>query len=246
MKEENELVSMNTTKYPIGKIILSIFISILLLGNMYFMWWIYKLEKPKPGTCGNSSFKWNEGCTSILEIQKDNTLPSPKGQKLNLLNFLNSPGAGNSIFKKCWYRFRYVNVLTGGYSDFSDWTDGPVESGGCNMPCIDGKCAFATGPQSCSFNQPTIGIASDDAKFSPQIPRSDGSFVYMNLHRYTTINDDIPSDAVTDEIVGVLIAPFGFKNNKGWWSWIDVLNNPCKLASSGCKQPNTCKGSVCP
>ncbi len=213
----------------------------------YLLWWTYHLPKPTPGTgCQNRGWKWDSQCRFINEIAYDPSLSSPKGTSPYLIRFQNSPGAGPAIFAGCWYRFRYVNVLTGGYSEFSDWSNLPVLAGGCQAPC-DPKigCTFAQGISSCVFNQPTIGVNTKEAKYSPQTAVGN-TYVYINLHRYVNTGNPTsttppPNDA-TDEIIGVMLAPASVGGEK-YFSLIDVLNNPCK---EGCNPPNVCNGGQCP
>ena len=49
----------------------------------------------------------------------DGSLKSPAHLRPALTDFRHSGGSGPSVFLPCWYRFRYVDVKTGGYSDFS-------------------------------------------------------------------------------------------------------------------------------
>ena len=218
----------------------------------YLIYWTYKLPQPTPGTgCASSKtlgWKWNDKCTYIQELEPDTTLQSPKSISPYLVKFQLSQGAGPSIFVGCWYRFRYVNVLTGGYSDFSDWTKGAVYSGNCKLPCDpaqNGSCPFPQGLASCTFNQPTIGVNKKDSQYSPQTQDpSAKTFVYLNLHRYVNTNDPFssipPNDNVQDEIVGTLLSSVT-SNGQSYWSLIDVLQNPCK---NGCNAPGVCSGGA--
>ena len=211
---------------------------LLLLGSCIALGiWIYLLPEPKPGNCGNSTWLWDKSCLYIQETKPDKSLVPPKGVKPFLIRFGKSVGAGPPLFVPIWYRFRYVNVLTGGYSDFSDWTSTPVMSGACCLPC-DGSCPFEIGINSCTFNQPVIGVKKSDAKYAPTTPTTSGGFIYMNLHRYVgTVGEEKPPENPKDEIIGCLLAPSG-----SYFTFVDVLNNPCK---HGCPLPDLCSSKPC-
>lgn len=204
----------------------------------YGIWWAYTLQKPLPGGgCGKSGWLWNESCLYINEVKPDPALVSPKGLSPVLIGFTKAAGAGPPIFLPMWYRFRYVNVLTGGYSEFSDWTKSPVMSGACCLPC-DGVCPFATGSTTCTYNQPVIGIDKTKIKYNPQVQQEKGEFIYMNLHRYVgKIGDKTPPTDAKDEIVGMMIMP-----RRKYYAYIDVLDNPCK---KGCQVPDLCSSNPC-
>jgi len=225
---------------------------VLLMGVLgYGGWWTYKLEKPTPGNkCSGNGWKWDTTCSYIQEIKPDPSLKSPQSPPY-LINFTKSEGAGPPIFLPMWYRYRYVNVLTGGYSSFSPWTTSPVMSGECVLPCVaDGtpvspintpsvECPFPTGPSSCVFNQPVIGVPKTKIDYSPVTVNPDGGFIYMNLHRYVgRVGDTKPPDNPKDEIVGVILMPREGK----YYVYIDVLNNPCK---KGCPLPDLCSSKPC-
>lgn len=203
------------------------------------------MQQPTPGrNCKKSSdWLWDDSCLYITETGPDNSLESPAELFPVLTGFQNSSGAGPSIFLPCWYRFRYVNVKTGGYSDFSAWTQSPVMSGNCCLPCPNGPgyCSnISQGYSSCSFNQPTIGVAQSVVQYNPSEQQPDGSFIYMNLHRYVgSSSSDMtpPADDVNDEIVGYLL-PTVYVGNTQYYSWIDVMYNPCE---KGCSMPSLCQ-----
>jgi hypothetical protein len=209
-----------------------------------FAVWVGKMPEPKLGRdCLDSDWLWDSSCMYITETGPDNFLESPKDLSPVLVGFQNSSGAGPSIFLPCWYRFRYVNVKTGGYSDFSEWSKAPVMSGSCCLPCPKGvgQCpsGISVGYNSCTFNQPTIGIAQTDVHYDPTQVQSDGSFIYMNLHRYVGSSPsdmDPPPIDVQDEIVGYLL-PTVFLDGVQYYSWIDMYN-PCK---NGCTTPTWCE-----
>ena len=203
------------------------------------MWWTYTLPKPSPGSgcTNNTSWVWDESCLFIKEVKLDPSLASPKGIAPVLVGFTKSAGAGPPLFLPMWYRFRYVNVLTGGYSEYSDWTKSSVMSGSCCLPC-DGVCPFSVGDVTCTYNQPVIGINRTNIKYSPKLAQKNGEFIYMNLHRYVgKVGDDKPPDNAKDEIVGMMIMPKG-----KYFACIDVLNNPCK---KGCQVPDLCSSNPC-
>ena len=225
-----------------GLVVIAIVITLLIIFSL----WVERLKKPSPGRdCHDTSdWLWDDTCTYIQEKSYDPSLKSPEKLYPVLTGFVNSTGAGNSIFLPCWYRFRYVNVKTGSYSDFSDWSQSPVMSGSCCLPCPGGpgNCPSTVkqGYYSCPSNQPTIGIEKSLVQYSPTEMQKDGSFIFLNLHRY--VGSD-PSDAnpppknVKDEIIGYLL-PTTFVGNTSYYSWVDVLSNPCK---EGCKTPSWCR-----
>lgn len=216
-----------------------IFLGVILLSVGLI--WVMKLPKPSSHRdCRRGSdWVWNSSCLYLNEKFHDPSLKSPKDLSPVLVNFRYSEGSGPSFFRPCWYRFRYVNVKTGGYSDFSSWTKSPVISGGKDLPCPDGKCHFKEGKPSCTFNQPVIGIAEDQVEYSPTQQTSDQSFIYMNLHRYvgdSPTDSEPPPDDVNDEIIGFLLPP-QFVGGKKYYTWTDALSNPCK---TGCPFPKWC------
>lgn len=215
-----------------------------------FAYWVVTMNKPSPGVdcTEKSDWVWDSSCLYFQEKFRDSTLQSPQNLNLVLTGFKFASGGGPSIYLPMWYRFRYVNVLTGGYSDFSDWTQTPVISGSCCLPCIDGvgQCSsqVQSGYASCQANQPTIGIETDKAQYSPSTPISGGGFIYMNLHRYTgtdPTDNTPPPKNVTDEIVGFL-KPGGYVNGKQYYDWTDVLFNPCQ--EKKCQTPTWCQSST--
>ena len=175
-------------------------------------------------------------CNYIEEIFQDPSLTSPKGLRLSLLAFSQTPGAGNPVSLPMWYRFRYVNTNTGGYSDFSDWTQSYIQAGAIKLPCVAGfgncnKKYVQQGTKSCKFNQPTVGIEKGKLQYNPTTLRKDGSYIYINVHRYvspsTNDTDPPPSGECTgDEIIGTLLLPLT-QDSASYMTFIDAANNPC-------------------
>lgn len=238
------------------QIFLLCIVAIAIILILYFIWWVRNLPKPTPGkTCHNTDWSWNNSCLYFDEKTYDPTLKSPADIKPYLIGFSNSSGAGNPLYLPMWYRFRYVNVVTGGYSDFSQWTSSPVISGGCCLPCPEGvgKCSFSQGSSTCSYNSPIIGIAQSESAYNPYSPQPDGSFIYINVHRYVGKSyTDItpPSSDVEDEIVGYMI-PGNIYGGVSYYGLKDVLYNPCTSGNiyyvGNCSVPTWCSGkdNVC-
>jgi hypothetical protein len=237
-----------------GVIVSLVAIAIIIVLLSIFAFKVYYMKAPTPGRdCrATSDWLWSDNCLYIQELQPDYTLSSPTNLRPYLIDFTYSPSSGNSFFLPVWYRFRYVNVLTGGYSDFSNWTQTPVISGGCCLPCVGGpgNCGdMKTGYSSCSFNRPTIGISSKDSQYNPtQYQESTGTYIYLNLHRYvgTSYNQSsMPPDNAVDEIIGTL-QPGQYINGVQYYSAYDVYNNPCKegcITPSWCTTPGSCTGT---
>jgi len=233
------------------QILLLILIGSAILLLLYFIWWVKKLSKPTPGrSCHNTGWVWNDSCLYFDEKQYDPTLSSPSDLQPYLIGFSSSPSVGNPLYLPMWYRFRYVNVVTGGYSDFSKWTSSPVISGSCCLPCPGGagKCSFTQGPTTCSYNYPVIGISESDSSYKPYTPQPDGSFIYINVHRYvgkSYTDNTPPSDNVEDEIVGYM-TPGKQYGGVNYYSLNDVLYNPCSEGNAysvgTCPKPTWCSG----
>lgn len=224
-------------------IVLSVSLVVIIIIIGIFLWEKFKKKRVGVDCHKKSSWKWNKTCLFIEERFKDNTLKSPLNIKPVLTSFKYARGGGNSIFLPCWYRIRYVNVLTGGYSDFSDWTESPIMSGSCCLPCPDGVgiCSsdVETGYESCGANQPSIGISSKESSYDPETSVG-GKQIFINLHRYVAKSPhdfNKPDNDVTDQIVGTL-QPGSYIDGVRYYEWTDVLFNPC---SQGCSIPNWCK-----
>lgn len=235
---------------PLQLLLFLVLIGLILL-LCYFIWWTKNLAKPKPGKdCTKSGLAWNDSCSYMNEISYDPSISSPKGLSPYIISFSYSGSAGKPLYLPMWYRFRYVDGNTGGYSDFSEWTKSPVISGSCCMPCPGGvgSCGTAVpqGGSTCSFNRPVIGISVDDSLYTPFIPQN-GKSIYINVHRYTgkTYSDITPpADTAEDEIIGFMISGFYYEG-VNYYGVVDVLNNPC-TASTTCEKPSWCtKQSLC-
>lgn len=237
---------------PIQILFLIILISTIIL-LIYFIWWTKNLAKPKPGRdCMSSGWAWNESCLFFNETTYDPSLNSPKDLRPYIIGFSYSSSAGNSLYLPMWYRFRYVNVKTGGYSDFSKWSSSPVISGSCCMPCPDGvsicESQVPQGSKTCTYNRPSIGISQEDSAYNPNVMQTDGSFIYINVHRYVgKSSNDLtpPADNVTDEIVGYMSSGY-YYGGINYYGLADFLNNPCNPGSSTsgtCQKPTWCSTS---
>ncbi len=224
----------------IGLVLL--FLAIILL--LIFGYWVYQLKPPKPGTdCKKrSDWVWADNCLHFKEKFFDSSLKSPKNIKPYLVNFTYARGGGSPLYLPMWYRFRYVDTKTGGYSEFSDWTKTPIISGSCCLPCPKGmgNCP-TTGYETCSFNQPTIGVSSKDSQYSPTRPQPNLHFIYINLHRYvgkTPTETEQPPKNVQDKIIGFL-SPGNSIDGVQYYTWTDVLSNPCTGVQ--CSVPSWCQ-----
>ena len=216
-----------------------IFILIIGLGIL-----VYLTGKPRTGRdcLKTTDWLWNKNCLYFQEKFPDPSLKSPKDIKPYLVDFQFGEGGGPPIYLPMWYRIRYVNVNTGGYSDFSEWTTTPVIAGSCCLPCIEGPGQCKTqGYETCVFNQPTIGISFKDSEYSPMDPTKKGDYVYINLHRYvgTSANDNTPPPKnAKDEIVGYL-KPGESYGGEQYYTWTDIMFNPCE--KQGCSFPSWCQ-----
>ena len=220
--------------------VIIIFIFLLLIAAVIISVWYY-IEKRKPIDCRASGWVWSENCTHFEEKFPDSKLKDPSNLKLYLVAFSQVDGAGPPVCLPMWYCFRYVNVKTGGYSPFSQWTTGPVRAGGFNLPCLDGKCGdkVLQGKKSCVSNQPTIGVP--DLQYDP-LKLTDDTFIYANIHRYVGKPNDMSPPAhpaaTPTEIIGYLIPNKGIKGIK--YAWRDVLYNPCRNNPPGCGRCQGC------
>lgn len=220
---------MNTTR----KILVGLCIAAIVL-LLYFAIKVYYMKEPQKGAgCKNAGELWDEGCTTLQEVTLDPTLTSPAGKRLSLLSFVVDSAIGAPFTSPVWYRFRYVNSHTGGYSEFSDWTSTPVISGGCCQPCAIGvgvDCA----QRSCDSNKPTIGILKSQLDYTLDKPLPDGALVYVSMHSYiggtTPPASNVQSTPVTN------LYPAG-----DYYSMIDY-SNPCGggKCSGRCSTSSAC------
>lgn len=217
----------------------------------YEMFKIWKMPKPTPGrNCDTKGEAWADtACTSINEVKFDPTIISPKGKALSLLKFSVQGDTMLPLYNPVWYRFRYVNALTGGYSDFSDWTPSAVMSGSCCLPCINGvgQCdsVVGTGYATCKANAPTLGIEETQLDYTPMVPvDAQGTYYVPNIHRYVAPPGvtTLPPDDVKDEIVGVINMVTSVADKK-FYSFIDVSKPACGTTDTGGVCSKT--GNVC-
>jgi len=227
-------------------IILAILFLFLIL-TVVFGIWVFLLKKPHPGVdCHKTSdWVWSPDCTYIEEKFYDPKLADPSQLKLYLAKFSRVSGAGPPVCLPMWYCFRYVNVKTGGYSKFSQWTSSPIRAGGDLLPCVKGpgKCdpkLVPQGKKTCAFNQPAIGIP--DLQYNPLKLQPGDTFVYANIHRYVGSPTDTkppgPPEKTQTEIVGYLIPSKTVPGIK--YAWNDVRFNPCEEGQPGCGRCRGC------
>lgn len=225
------------------KVMLIILLVGVIIGVGVFAYWVEKMRKPggKVDCQTHSNWLWDKSCLFFQEKFYDSSLKSPENIEPVLTSFRFAQGAGSPFFLPCWYRIRYINVKTGGYSKFSKWTRLPVISGACKLPCPNDGCGSntKTGYESCDANQPTIGISKNQSQYNPYTQQKDGSYIYINLHRYTGksfTDSDPPPDDAEDEIIGYLT--LGTVDGVSYYDWTDALFNPCK---EGCNIPTWCQ-----
>jgi hypothetical protein len=215
------------------KLIWYLIIIAAILALLYFGWYTYKLDQPLPGqdchSAGSGSgpqVLWNTDCLSIQEKAPDNTLLSPTHVPIYLLDFKKSSSAGPAWNVPTWYRIRYVNAYTGGYSDFSQW-HGPIFAGYDKLPYP--SSSSNQGVTTCGYNKPTVGVPIEYASYLLPDKPVDNELIFINLHRYTTSPSDLnpPTTDVSDQIVGSLITKQKM-NGTTYLAWVDVMYNPCK------------------
>lgn len=208
-----------TTSTIIMVVIISVVI-IILAGIIYYT---YNIQKPSSGNCdyiksSDPSTKWSDDCSYIKELSLDSSLTTPS-EPLYLSAFTNSPSLGPSWGANVWYRYNYVNGLTGGYSESSPWTLLPISAGSTNLPCKGGNCSgVKIGKDSCQSNLPTLNIDKLD------YPLITGN-IYANVYRYTSpiSSTTQPTNTTPGKIVGMLVG-----ESSGSASFIDVSSSPCK------------------
>lgn len=187
---------------------------------------------------------WDSTCTVLSESKYDPTIISPAGQRLSLIGF-STQGVGLPIYNPVWYRFRYTNTVTGGYSDFSDWTASPIMSGSCCLPCVGGMgmCSspILSGFNSCKANAPTVGILMSDLAYAPFMPiDASGTSIIPTVHRYIgKPGETKPPDDVQDENVGFLFQEVNL-NDKKYAGFIDTLDPPCGSTDGSAGDTNRC------
>lgn len=204
----------------------TIFLVIILSMLIALLWFVGFTSKPHAGTCDSMKAKgnyvWNDDCTFLREIKTDTQLKKPVSP-LYLSGFRSSPSLGDPLGINVWYRYRYVDAKTGGYGNFSPWTENPIIAGSKTLPCKNNDCSYITGVSSCDNNLVEVSVDSIDYKIE------DG--IYANVHRYVSNDGKQPSYDEDDEIVGYL-----FPSNSRW-KYIDT-NSPCKTNS--CNMPPGC------
>lgn len=181
---------------------------------------IYTLEKPAPGNCDyiksrDPTLKWNSDCTSFQELLLDPSLSTPT-EPFYLDKFTSSPSLGQPWGVNVWYKYKYVNGKTGGFSKSSPWTQYPIYAGSPNLPCENESCNITySGKDSCKSNLAQLKIKN--------IAYPLGSDIMVNVHRYVTslTNKDKPSDSIDGNLVGYVI-----QTGSGG-IFIDTSKSPC-------------------
>lgn len=207
-------------------IILLVVLAIIAVAIVWLIVYVYKLEKPLPGNCdylksSKPDIKWSSDCSYIQELLSDSSLTTPT-EPLFLTRFTPSPSLGEPWGVNVWYKYKYVNSKTGGYSAASPWTKTPISAGSTNLPCQGGNCSNVqyTGKDSCKSNLPQLSLTS--------LAYPVGSDNYINVHRYvSSLNStSAPADSVDGKIVGTIIP-----NGTGGGTFIDTSASPCKEVS---------------
>ncbi|MDB4769366.1 hypothetical protein OAG24_00225 [bacterium] len=227
-----------------GRTIALITIIILILILIAVAVWIWFIKNPlnPPIDCTKSGWAWDPSCLFFKENFSDGSLIAPDNE-IYLVGFkeTKSSAVGPPLCIPMWYRFRYVNVNTGGYGPLSKWTSGPVRSGGIGFPCIrdsNNECPahIDEGKKSCDFNHPIVGVK--DLHYDPRKPLDNGDFVWTNIHRFDGGNNP-PPDNEEGKIVGYLYPASGLEGVK--YIWNDIFFNPCKDSNDPVCL-NRCKG----
>ncbi len=212
----------------------------LLALIVYYAIKIWFMPEPQKGTgCKNKGEQWSDDCTTLQEITPDSSLTSPKGKSLFLLSFVNDSGLGSPFTSPVWYRFRYVNSSTGGYSEFSDWTPYPVQSGACCLPCQTG--GLGCGKRSCDSNKPTLAILQSQLDYTIDSPLPGGVIVYVSLHSYVG-GSTPPSSTVTSTPIGNM-----YPQGNTYYTAVD-FSNPCGggKCSGKCTSTGACPPGCVP
>lgn len=223
-------------------IVLLIMVAVVLC---YFEFKLYFLKKPTPGSSCSGAF--SSDCSTINETTPDESLISPTGKSLELISFTNDVNfPGLPFYQPVWYRFRYVNGTTGGYSGWSDWCSHPIQSGGCCFPCTD--CGNIAGVNSCQNNKLTVGIPISNLDYTLETLVGNGDVVYAVVHSYLGNVNEVtpPSSPTNDTIVGYLI-PGSLVNGIQYYSVLDTTN-PCqKCIQTSCmsNSSDSCSTTTC-
>lgn len=167
------------------------------------------------------------------------------------MTFCNVEGAGRPICDFTWFRFRYVDGKTGGYSKLSKWTASAVVSGSPSLPWhtntagktgpvkpCDGDTQIKTEPTAtCRSNYPILGTAGLDYKILE--PQTDGKLIFANVHMFVTEDETPPPDDEEGEIIGILTPTAG---QWGSDNSIDAVYIP---SASPCENNHMCRGARC-
>ncbi len=234
---------MELSSFSIWMIILVMFI-FMVIG---FAVWVYTLPPPYVKSCNKrrkTNPAWNDNCLYPRAIGvQDPNMEDPSEKQLFMAGFSYSASGGLPLCLPLWYRFRYVNDISGNYSEFSQWTCSAVVAGGTNLPCLpdcsEGSCSEKiSGEASCTFNRVVIGV-TNDLKYG-LTPNEDGSINWAVVYRYVgqadTVSDPPPEGDSVGDPLGTLkpISSSGGYTN----TFTDISNNPCPEVNSklGCYQ----------
>lgn len=201
-----------------------------------------KIKIPNIGwnchSVAQSSWLWNENCTGFIESDDtgdnpDPSIPSAVNFPLGIISFTDD-GPSSPFYENVFYRYNFVDVETGNYGEFSNWTN-PIMSGASTLPYLPGING-PTGSATCKSNMLTIGINSTAAGIPPIMtkPYSGDKFYGANVYRYSTgsASDASPPPAgEMGDLVGFLVP------NGNYYSFVDI-QGPCYGTS--CEIPATC------
>jgi len=235
---------MELSSFTIWMIILGMFI-LMIIG---FAVWVYTMASPSTKLCKDlrkTSPALNDTCLYPQAIgQPDSSMKDPSDMQLFMAGFSYSDAGGLPLCRPMWYRFRYVNDISGNYSPFSQWTCSAVMAGGTDLPCTEDCIPDAcddkiSGPASCTFNRVTMGV-TQDLQYG-MTPQPDGSTNWAVVYRYVgQLGDDVTKPPSDDDSVG---DPLGSLKPTSSYSgytnvFVDVGNNPCPEINSqaGCSQ----------
>ena len=238
---------MELSPFTIWMIILVMFI-LMVIG---FAVWVYTLPPPYVKNCKQwrkTNPAFNEDCLYPRAIGvQDPSMKNPSEMQLFMAGFSYSASGGLPLCLPLWYRFRYVNDISGNYSEFSKWTCSAVMAGGTNLPCppdcSEGMCdERISGQDSCTFNRVVMGV-TDDLQYG-MTPDADGSVNWAVVYRYVgnadTVSDPPPEGDDVGDPLGTLkpIASGSYTN-----TFTDIGNNPCPEVNSKIGCPQKC--SIC-